>query len=62
VIDGWDIDATHVAVNANHGGQARRQMQIGSSVLHAECEKLTNIHSLFLVLARDNPGTGPGCR
>ena len=44
VVQRIDVDATHIAVDANHGGQACRQMQVRSLVLDTECQQLRDIH------------------
>ena len=38
------VDAPDVAVDADHGRQPRRQMQVGSLVLDRESEELGNVH------------------
>jgi hypothetical protein len=38
------VDAPHVAMDANHGRKAGRKMQVGSVVLYAESEEFRDVH------------------
>src|SRR5664279_1428925 len=44
VLERVDIDAAHVAVNADHGRQAGRQVQVRGLVLDRERQQLGNVH------------------
>ena len=48
VVQRVDIDSPHVAVNPDHGRKTGRQMQVGSLVLDAECQQLSDIHEIPL--------------
>ena len=41
---GWQIDAAHVAVYANHWRQTRREVQVGSLVLDAKGQQFGDVH------------------
>ncbi|MNI51946.1 hypothetical protein D3C73_1066980 [compost metagenome] len=45
VIQGRQIDASHITVDANHRRQAGGQVQIGCPLFGAECQQLSDIHS-----------------
>ena len=38
VIQRWQVDAANITINPNHGWQAGREMQVGCTLLFAECQ------------------------
>jgi hypothetical protein len=44
VVQRLDIDAPHVAMDADHRRQPGRQVQVGGLVLHAESQQLGDVH------------------
>ena len=44
VLERRQVDAAHVAVNADHRRQPRRQMQVRRLVFDGKCEQFRNIH------------------
>ena len=57
------LDALQVAVDPDHRGKSGREMQVGRSVLHCECEQVANIHCSVLAPGHcrdDRDGPAPG--
>ena len=44
VCHGWQVDAAHIAMYADHRRQPRRKVQVGGLVLDAEGQQLSNVH------------------
>ena len=38
VIQRWQVDAANITINPNHGWKAGREMQVGCTLLFAECQ------------------------
>src|SRR5690606_527705 len=45
VLHGWQVNAAHIAVNANHRWQASRQVQIRCALFGAKGEEFGDIHT-----------------
>lgn len=44
VVQGFHVDAAHIAMHPDHGGQSGGKMQVGCLVFDAEGQQLGDVH------------------